>query len=61
MGWARVEESGAAVAAAAAEVDLWQARLAMAQAEFARMQALYTDGVVSHQQFETADSALKAA
>jgi membrane fusion protein (multidrug efflux system) len=58
---ARVRTTAAAVAAAAAEVDLWHARLDMAQAEFARMQALHTDGVVSHQQFETADSALKAA
>ena len=58
---ARVRTTAAATAAAAAEVDLWQARLDMAQAEFARVQALHTDGVVSHQQFETADSARKAA
>jgi membrane fusion protein (multidrug efflux system) len=58
---ARVRTTAAAVAAAAAEVDLWHARLDMAQAEFARLQALHTDGVVSHQQFDIADSALKAA
>jgi membrane fusion protein (multidrug efflux system) len=58
---ARVRTTVAAVAAAAAEVDLWHARLDMAQAEFARLQALHTDGVVSHQQFDIADSALKAA
>jgi membrane fusion protein (multidrug efflux system) len=56
-----VRTTAAAVAAAVAEVDLWHARLDMAQAEFARMQTLHTDGVVSQQQFDTADSALKAA
>jgi membrane fusion protein (multidrug efflux system) len=49
------------VAAAAAEVDMWRARLDMAQAEFTRMQALRTDGVVSQQQFDTAESARKSA
>ena len=58
---ARVRTTAAAVAAAAAEVDMWHARLDMAQAEFTRLQALHTDGVVSHQQFDTADSVLKAA
>ena len=58
---ARLRTTEAAVAAAAAEVDMWHARMDMAQAEFARMQALRTDGVVSQQQFDTSDSALKSA
>jgi membrane fusion protein (multidrug efflux system) len=58
---ARGRTTEAAVAAAAAEVDMWRARLDMAQAEFTRMQALHTDGVVSQQQFETAESARKSA
>ena len=58
---ARGRTTEAAVAAAAAEVDIWRARLDMAQAEFTRMQALHTDGVVSQQQFETAESARKSA
>src|SRR5215468_11353292 len=58
---ARVRTTEAAVAAAAAEVDMWHARLDIAQAEFTRMQALRTDGVVSQQQFDTSDSALKSA
>ena len=58
---ARLRTTEAAVAAAAAEVDMWHARMDMAQAEFARMQALHTDGVVSQQQFDTSDSALKSA
>src|SRR5215468_5121189 len=58
---ARVRTTEAAVAAAAAEVDMWHARLDMAQAEFTRMQTLRTDGVVSQQQFDTADSAQKSA
>ena len=58
---ARVRTTEAAVAAAAAEVDMWHARLDIAQAEFTRMQTLRTDGVVSQQQFDTADSAQKAA
>src|SRR5438093_7120525 len=60
-GEARVRTTEAAVAAAAAEVDMWHARLDMAQAEFTRMQALRTDGVVSQQQFDTAESARKSA
>jgi len=58
---ARIRTTEAAVAAAAAEVDMWHARLDIAQAEFTRMQALRTDGVVSQQQFETAESARKSA
>jgi len=58
---ARVRTTEAAVAAAVAEVDMWQARGDMAQAEFVRMQALRTDGVVSQQQFDTAESGLKSA
>jgi membrane fusion protein, multidrug efflux system len=57
----RVRTTEAAVAAAAAEVDMWHARLDIAQADFTRMQALRTDGVVSQQQFDTADSARKSA
>ena len=40
---------------------MWHARLHIAQAEFTRMQALRTDGVVSQQQFDTAESARKSA
>ena len=40
---------------------MWHARMEMAQAEFARMQSLRTDGVVSQQQFDASDSALKSA
>src|SRR5215831_18670699 len=58
---ARLRTTEAAVAAAVAEVDMWQARGDMAQAEFVRMQALRTDGVVSQQQFDTAESGLKSA
>ncbi len=58
---ARLRTTAAAVAAAAAEVDMWHARMEMAQAEFARMQSLRTDGVVSQQQFDASDSALKSA
>jgi len=58
---ARLRTTEAAVAAAAAEVDMWHARLDMAQSEFARMQSLRTDGVVSQQQFDTAESGRKAA
>ena len=57
---ARVRTTEAAVAATA-EVDMWHARLHIAQAEFTRMQALRTDGVVSQQQFDTAESARKSA
>src|SRR5919198_3700542 len=60
-GEARVRTTEAAVAAAAAEVDMWHARLDIAQAEFTRMQALRNDGVVSQQQFDTAESARKSA
>ena len=58
---ARLRTTAAAVAAAAAEVDMWHARMEMAQAEFARMQSLHTDGVISQQQFDASDSALKSA
>src|SRR5438067_5042530 len=58
---ARLRTTAAAVAAAAAEMDMWHARMDMSQAEFTRMQSLRTDGVVSQQQFDTSDSALKSA
>ena len=58
---ARVRTTEAAVAAVAAEMDMWHARMEMAQADFTRMQALRTDGVVSQQQFDASDSALKSA
>ncbi len=58
---AAVGTTEAAVAAAVAEIDMWHARREMAQAEFVRMQALRTDGVVSQQQFDAAESGLKSA
>jgi membrane fusion protein, multidrug efflux system len=58
---ARWRTTTAAVAAASAEGDMWHARLDMAQAEFARMQSLHADGVISQQQFEAAESGLKSA
>jgi membrane fusion protein (multidrug efflux system) len=58
---ARLRTTEAAVAAAVAEIDMWHARREMAQAEFVRMQSLRTDGVVSQQQFDAAESGLKSA
>src|SRR5712691_1018073 len=58
---ARLRTTTAAVAAAIAEGDMWHARLEMAQGEFARMQSLHTDGVISQQQFDAAESGLKSA
>ena len=58
---ARVRTTEAAVAVAAAEVDMWSARMDMAQAEFTRIQTLRADGVVSQQQFDTAESARRSA
>jgi membrane fusion protein, multidrug efflux system len=57
---ARLRTTEAAVAAAVAEVDMWHARREMAQTEFVRMQSLHTDGVVSQQQFDAAESGLKS-
>ena len=58
---ARLRTTAAATAATAAEVDMWHARMEMAQTEYTRMQTLRTDGVVSQQQFDASDSALKSA
>jgi len=58
---ARLRTTIAAVAAAVAEGEMWQACLDMAQSDFARKQSLQTDGVISQQQFATAASGLKAA
>ena len=58
---ARLRTTEAAVAAAVAEIDMWHARREMVQAEFVRMQSLRTDGVVSQQQFDAAESGLKSA
>jgi membrane fusion protein (multidrug efflux system) len=58
---ARLRTQEAAVAAAQATVDMWQARLDMARTGFERMQQLLTDGVVAQQQFDEAESGLRAA
>jgi membrane fusion protein (multidrug efflux system) len=51
----------AAVAATQAEIDMAQTRLDMAHRELTRMQELLASGVAAQQQFDTADSTLKAA
>lgn len=58
---ARLRTQEAAVAAAQAAVDRWQARLDMARMGFARMQQLVADGVVAQQQFDEAESGQRAA
>ena len=51
----------AAVAAAQADVDAHDVRVAMAQTGFDRVENLLNDGVVAQQQFDQANSALEAA
>lgn len=58
---ARLQTRGAAVAAAQADVDRWQARLDLAQMAFNRMQQLLADGVVAQQQFDEAENGQRAA
>ncbi|HEY7489553.1 MAG TPA: biotin/lipoyl-binding protein, partial [Candidatus Tectomicrobia bacterium] len=58
---ARLRALEAAVAVAQAEVDMAQTRLEMAQREATRLEALLRDGVVAQQQFDTADTARRAA
>jgi membrane fusion protein (multidrug efflux system) len=57
---AQLSTREAAVAVARAEVDRSKARLDMARIGFERMQQLLRDGVVAQQQFDEADSALRA-
>ena len=57
---ARLRTQEAAIATAQAEVDRGQARLDMARTAFERTRQLSTDGVVSQQQFDEAQSSLRA-
>ena len=58
---ARLRTWEAAVAAAQADVDAHDVRVAMAQTGFERVENLLNDGVVAQQQFDLALSALQAA
>jgi membrane fusion protein (multidrug efflux system) len=56
-----VQTREAAMAAARAEVDMLHARLDMARMAFKRLQQLLADGLVAQQQFDEAESGLRAA
>jgi membrane fusion protein (multidrug efflux system) len=58
---ARLRTQEAAVAAAQAEVDRGLARLDMTRTAFERTKRLFADGVVAQQQFDEAESSLRAA
>jgi membrane fusion protein (multidrug efflux system) len=58
---AQLRTREAAMATAQAEVDRQLARLDMARTAFERIQRLHADGVVAQQQFDEADSGLRAA